>query len=160
MRCSGRAVAPAHRPSATPAIVALPRVASHGGSDAETPRGLSDADPPTCRKPRPRTATGSTSLTFDRYMKAQPRLAGGRRKLGRNGFSSDIPRECVAPPRISARPARPCPGPGLGNSFHAAGGPVRLAEQQATLAQQGRAPLCTPGSSQVVVAIKWPTGGS
>ena len=31
-------------------------------------------------------------------MKAQPRLAGGRRKLGRNGFSSDIPRECVDPP--------------------------------------------------------------
>ena len=29
------------------------------------------------------------------YMKA---LAGGRRKLGRNGFSSDIPRECVDPP--------------------------------------------------------------
>ena len=35
---------------------------------------------------------------FDRYMKAQLRLAGGRRKLGRNGFSSDRPRECVDPP--------------------------------------------------------------
>ena len=32
------------------------------------------------------------------YMKAQLRLAGDRRKLGRNGFSSDIPRECVDPP--------------------------------------------------------------
>ena len=31
-------------------------------------------------------------------MKAQLRLAGGRRKLGRNGFSSDIPRECADPP--------------------------------------------------------------
>ena len=31
-------------------------------------------------------------------MKAQPRLAGGRRKLGRNGFRSDIPRECADPP--------------------------------------------------------------
>ena len=39
-------------------------------------------------------------------MKAQLRLAGGRRKLGRNGLSSDRPRGCL-PPRISARPARP-----------------------------------------------------
>ena len=31
-------------------------------------------------------------------MKAQLRLAGDRRKLGRNGFSSDIPREYVDPP--------------------------------------------------------------
>ena len=30
--------------------------------------------------------------------KAQLRLAGGRRKLGRNGISSDRPRECVDPP--------------------------------------------------------------
>ena len=35
-------------------------------------------------------------------MKAQLRLAGGRRKLGRNGFRSDI--ECVDP---ICRPARP-----------------------------------------------------
>ena len=28
----------------------------------------------------------------------QLRLAGDRRKLGRNGFSSDRPRECVDPP--------------------------------------------------------------
>ena len=52
--------------------------------------------PPNCRKPAlDRLARHSL---FDRYMKAQPRLAGGRRKLGRNGFSSDIPRECVDPP--------------------------------------------------------------
>ena len=31
-------------------------------------------------------------------MKAQLRLAGDRRKLGRNGLTSDIPRECVDPP--------------------------------------------------------------
>ena len=42
------------------------------------------------------------------YMKAQPWLAGGRRKLGRHGFSSDRPRSCL-PPRISARPARRIP---------------------------------------------------
>ena len=50
---------------------------------------------------RPRTA--STSLTlrvFDRYMKAQLRLAGGRRKPGRHGFSSDTPRGCRALPYI------------------------------------------------------------
>ena len=38
---------------------------------------------------------------FDRTfstMKAQLRLAGGRRKLGRNGFRSDIRRECADPP--------------------------------------------------------------
>ena len=53
--------------------------------------------PPNCRKPAlERLARHSL---FDRYMKAQLRLAGGRRKLGRNGFS------CL-PPRISARPAR------------------------------------------------------
>ena len=52
--------------------------------------------PPNCRKPAlERLARHSL---FDRYMKAQLRLAGGRRKLGRNGFSSDIPRECVDPP--------------------------------------------------------------
>ena len=32
---------------------------------------------------------------FGRYMKAQPRLAGGRRKPCRNGLGSDIPMECV-----------------------------------------------------------------
>ena len=49
-----------------------------------------------CRKPAlERLARHSL---FDRYMKAQLRLAGGRRKLGRNGFSSDRPRECVDPP--------------------------------------------------------------
>ena len=48
---------------------------------------------------RPRTATRvARHSLFGRYMKAQPRLAGGRRKLGRNGSSSDIPRECVDPP--------------------------------------------------------------
>ena len=41
-------------------------------------------------------SSGSHSL-FDRYMNSQLRLAGGRRKLGRNGFRSDIPRECVDP---------------------------------------------------------------
>ena len=52
--------------------------------------------PPNCRKPAlERLACHSL---FDRYMKAQLRLAGGRRKLGRNGFSSDRPRECVDPP--------------------------------------------------------------
>ena len=52
--------------------------------------------PPNCRKPAlERLARHSL---FDRYMKAQLRLAGGRRKLGRNGFSSDRPRECVDPP--------------------------------------------------------------
>ena len=55
--------------------------------------------PPThanCRKPAlERLARHSL---FDRYMKAQLRLAGGRRKLGRNGFRSDLPRECVDPP--------------------------------------------------------------
>ena len=37
-------------------------------------------------------------------MKAQLRLAGGRRKLGRNGFSSDKPRECVDPPEYLRDP--------------------------------------------------------
>ena len=56
--------------------------------------------PPNCRKPAlERLARHSL---FDRYMKAQLRLAGGRRKLGRNGFSSDRPRECVDPPNICA----------------------------------------------------------
>ena len=32
---------------------------------------------------------------FGRYMKAQPRLAGDRRKPCRNGLGSDIPMECV-----------------------------------------------------------------
>ena len=49
-----------------------------------------------CRKPAlERLARHSL---FGRYMKAQLRLAGDRRKLGRNGLSSDIPRECVDPP--------------------------------------------------------------
>ena len=43
------------------------------------------------------TAIARHSL-FGRYMKAQLRLAGDRRKLGRNGLSSDRPRECVDPP--------------------------------------------------------------
>ena len=61
--------------------------------------------PSNCRKPAlERLARHSL---FGRYMKAQLRLAGDRRKLGRNGFSSDIPRECVDPPRISAQPAQP-----------------------------------------------------
>ena len=49
-----------------------------------------------CRKPAlERLARHSL---FGRYMKAQLRLAGDRRKLGRNGLSSDRPRECVDPP--------------------------------------------------------------
>ena len=69
----------------------------------ETLPGL-DRRPPNCRKPAlERLARDSL---FDRYMKAQLRLDGGRRKLGRNGLSSDRPRGCL-PPRISARPARP-----------------------------------------------------
>ena len=52
--------------------------------------------PPNCRKPAlERLARHSL---FGRYMKAQLRLAGDRRKLGRNGLSSDRPRECVDPP--------------------------------------------------------------
>ena len=65
------------------------------GAVAETLTGLRRG-PPNCRKPAlERLARHSL---FDRYMKAQLRLAGGRRKLGRNGFGSDIPRECVDPP--------------------------------------------------------------
>ena len=53
-----------------------------------------------CRKPAlERLARHSL---FDRYMKAQLRLAGGRRKPGRHGFSSDTPRECLALPYICA----------------------------------------------------------
>ena len=49
-----------------------------------------------CRKPAlERLARHSL---FDRYMKAQLRLVGGRRKLGRNGLTSDIPREGADPP--------------------------------------------------------------
>ena len=48
------------------------------------------ADPPTVARARPLERLARHSL-FDRYMKAQLRLAGGRRKLGRNGFSSDRP---------------------------------------------------------------------
>ena len=65
-----------------------------GGSG--TDHFWSDRRPPNCRKPAlERLARHSL---FDRYMKAQLRLAGGRRKLGRNGFRSDLPRECVDPP--------------------------------------------------------------
>ena len=43
---------------------------------------------------------------FDHYMKAQLRLAGGRRKLGRNRIKfRQTPRGCLTPP-IPARPAR------------------------------------------------------
>ena len=53
-----------------------------------------------CRKPAlERLARHSL---FGRYMKAQLRLAGDRRKLGRNGLSSDRPRECLVPPKICA----------------------------------------------------------
>ena len=49
--------------------------------------------PSNCRKPvLERLARHSL---FDRYMKAQLRLAGGRRKLGKNRLSSDRPREGV-----------------------------------------------------------------
>ena len=66
------------------------------GVVAETPRGTQSATHANCRKPAlERLARHSL---FDRYMKAQLRLAGGRRKLGRNGLRSDIPRECVDPP--------------------------------------------------------------
>ena len=70
------------------------------------------ADPPTVARTRPRTARARHSL-FDRYMKTQLRLAGGRRKLGRNGFSSDRQTRVFAPPNICATPlrdppARPC----------------------------------------------------
>ena len=65
------------------------------GCCAEAPRGIAPTHA-NCRKPAlERLARHSL---FDRYMKAQLRLAGGRRKLGRNGFSSDRPRECVDPP--------------------------------------------------------------
>ena len=65
-----------------------------GGSE-RGPSGICRG-PPNCRKPAlDRLARHSL---FDRYMKAQLRLAGGRRKLGRNGLSSDRPRECVDPP--------------------------------------------------------------
>ena len=56
--------------------------------------------PPNCRKPAlERLARHSL---FDRYMKAQLRLAGGRRKPGRHGFSSDTPRGSLALPYICA----------------------------------------------------------
>ena len=58
--------------------------------------------PPNCRKPAlERLARHSL---FDRYMKAQLRLAGGRRKPGRHGFSSDWPATShVTPSRAAAR---------------------------------------------------------
>ena len=56
-----------------------------GGSERD-PSGTCRG-PPNCRKPAlDRLARHSL---FDRYMKAQLRLAGGRRKPGRNGLSSD-----------------------------------------------------------------------
>ena len=56
--------------------------------------------PPNCRKPAlERLARHSP---FDRYMKAQLRLAGGRRKPGRHGFSSDTPRGSLTLPYICA----------------------------------------------------------
>ena len=72
------------------------------GVVSEAPRGFA-ADPPTVASPPSnpgleRLGFLARHSLFDRYMKAQPRLAGGRRKLGRNGSSSDIPRECVDPP--------------------------------------------------------------
>ena len=67
-----------------------------GGGCDEAPRGIAPTHA-NCRKPALERRLARHSL-FDRYMKAQLRLAGGRRKLGRNGFSSDRPRECVDPP--------------------------------------------------------------
>ena len=59
-----------------------------------------------CRKPAlERLARHSL---FDRYMKAQLRLAGGRRKPGRHGFSSDSPRGSLALPYICATCATSC----------------------------------------------------
>ena len=67
---------------------------SSGGPSQELRR------PPNCRKPAlERLARHSL---FDRYMKAQLRLAGGRRKPGRHGFSSDTPRGSLALPYICA----------------------------------------------------------
>ena len=69
-----------------------------GGSE-RGPSGICRG-PPNCRKPAlERLARHSL---FDRYMKAQLRLAGGRRKPGRHGFSSDTPRGSLALPYICA----------------------------------------------------------
>ena len=73
-----------------------------GGSERD-PSGTCRR-PPNCRKPAlERLARHSP---FGRYMKAQLRLAGGRRKPGRNGLtlglSSDRPRGCLALPYICA----------------------------------------------------------
>ena len=53
-------------------------------------------------RPRAGTCVGPAHATslFNRYMKAQLRLVGGRRKLGRNGLSSDRPRGCLALPNL------------------------------------------------------------
>ena len=62
-----------------------------------TPRllaGLSDADLP--RVASPRLDRPAHLTPFGRYMKAQPRLAGDRRKPCRHGLGSDSPMECVA----------------------------------------------------------------
>ena len=70
-----------------------------GGCCDEAPRGIAPTHA-NCRKPAlERLARHSP---FGRYMKAQLRLAGGRRKPGRHGFSSDIPRGSVALPYICA----------------------------------------------------------
>ena len=66
----------------------------------ETLTGLDFAYSRQLSQARPRTA--STHSLFDRYMKAQLRLAGGRRKPGRHGFSSDTPRGSLALPYICA----------------------------------------------------------
>ena len=69
-----------------------------GGSERD-PSGTCRG-PPNCRKPAlERLARHSP---FDRYMKAQLQLAGGRRKPGRHGFSSDTPRGRLALPYICA----------------------------------------------------------
>ena len=69
-----------------------------GGSERD-PSGTCRG-PPNCRKPAlERLARHSP---FGRYMKAQLRLAGGRRKPGRHGFSSDTPRGCMTLPYICA----------------------------------------------------------
>ena len=73
--------------------------------------------PPNCRKPAlERLARHSL---FDRYMKAQLRLAGGRRKPGRHGFSSDTPRGSLALPYICATCATCLSAGRGGGSVHA-----------------------------------------
>ena len=108
-----------------------------GGCCERGPSGNCRLLTPTVASPPSNGERLARHSLFGRYMKAQLRLAGDRRKLGRNGLSSDRPRECVDPPenrgslavvenpadtdsvpthpggvwpyRISARPARPAP---------------------------------------------------